>query len=270
MKKWWKIVVLAVCLALALPLVSAGCGGGKGDDPLVGNWADKDGLVEYEFTSDGTMLLRFMGQEEQTTYTTKDGKISVLDQDTGEQHEVEYTVDGDTLTLNLDGEEQTVYRKDKSAGTADQSTLSTEQADEVADVADMSATELGDAAVETWVEAMQELTALLADNPEAAAARSQVEQLKEKYVQKLLDLGRQREALDDAGKSEMNARIASALNASFSEDWYEAYMDVYSAYSSGDVEFANLLASFNILTQYADFDLLKQQAPDEAARLGVE
>ena len=32
----------------------------------------------------------------------------------------------------------------------------------------------------------------------------------------------------------------------------------------------NLVGSLNIITQYADFDLLKKQAPEEAKRLGIE
>ena len=32
---------------------------------------------------------------------------------------------------------------------------------------------------------------------------------------------------------------------------------------------ANLIAAFNIIGQYANFDLLRRQAPDEAERLGL-
>lgn len=154
---------------------------------------------------------------------------------------------------------------DTTATTAvGQAVLTTEQA------ASMSGTELGDAAGATWAEAMQKLTTLLSDKPEAAAVKTQVEQLKEEYVQKLVELGRQRVALDTAEKVQMSARTAAALEAAADEDWYASYMDIYNNYSSGDAEFGNLLASFNILTQYADLDLLKKQAPKEAARLGIE
>jgi hypothetical protein len=136
--------------------------------------------------------------------------------------------------------------------------------------ASRSGDELGDAAGATWAAAMQRLVALLAEKPEAAAVRTQVEQLKEEYVQKLVALGRQGAALDTGEKAKMSARIAVTLEAAADESWYVSYMDVYNNYSANDVEFGNLLASFNILTQYADFELLKQQAPEEAARLGIE
>jgi hypothetical protein len=145
-----------------------------------------------------------------------------------------------------------------------QTVSTTEQA------ASMSGSELGNAAGAAWAEAMQRLTTLLTNKPEAAVVKAQVEQLKEEYVQKLVQLGRQGAALDTAAKAQMSARIVAALGAAADKDWYKSYMDIYRNYSGGDVEFGNLLASFNILTQYADFDLLKKQAPKEAARLGIE
>ena len=76
--------------------------------------------------------------------------------------------------------------------------------------------------------------------------------------------------LDTGEKAKMSARIAAALEAAADEDWYAVYMELYKSYAATDSEFGNLLASFNILTQYADFDLLRKQAPEEAARLGIE
>jgi hypothetical protein len=143
-----------------------------------------------------------------------------------------------------------------------QTTSTTEQA------ASMSGTELGDAAGMAWADAMQKLATLLSGKPEAAAIKAQVEQLKEEYVQKLVNLGRQGATLDTAGKAQMSGRIVAALGAAADKDWYASYMDIYRTYVARDVEFGNLLASFNILTQYADFDLLKKQAPRR--RLGWE
>ncbi len=134
----------------------------------------------------------------------------------------------------------------------------------------MTPDELGDAAVATWSEAMQELVALLESKPEAATIQSQVEQLKETYVVKLVALGRLREALSDSDKAKVSSGITAGLEATADEPWFMSYMEIYDGYSDGDLGFANLLASFNILTQYADFELLKQQAPEEAARLGIE
>ena len=51
-------------------------------------------------------------------------------------------------------------------------------------------------------------------------------------------------------------------------------MRLYDQYAAGtdqtSQDFAVLLSTFNTLTQYAFFDVLKEQDPDEAQRLGIE
>ncbi len=138
------------------------------------------------------------------------------------------------------------------------------------ETATLSAADLGQAAGTAWAQAMQELNGLLAGQPEAASVSGKVAALKEQYVQKLVAYGRQREELDESGKAQMSAAVVSALSAAADQEWYKTYMNNYNAYASGDVGFVNLLASFNILTQYSDFDLLKAQAPKEAERLGIQ
>jgi hypothetical protein len=145
-----------------------------------------------------------------------------------------------------------------------------ESASTTASAVDMSAGELGDAIGATWSEAMQKLVALLESKPEAVAIQGQVEQLKEEYIGKLVGLGRQREALGVSDKAKAGVRTVAALDAAGDEAWYADYKSLYEHYSEGELGFANLLASFNILTQYAEFELLKQQAPEEATRLGIE
>ena len=151
--------------------------------------------------------------------------------------------------------------------TAEQPTVTTEQS---ASTESMESSELADAVFTTWAEAMQELDTLLADRPDPASVQTQVEQLKEEYIQKLVALGRQVAALDLGEKATMQAELLGAAMDAGEEDWYVSYSEIYADYAGSDVEFSNLVADFNILTQYADFDLLKQQAPEEAARLGIE
>jgi hypothetical protein len=136
----------------------------------------------------------------------------------------------------------------------------------------MSASGLGKAVGVLWAEAMQKMNTLVADFPSAAEASDGVTALQEEYIQKLVALGKQREALDDSGKAEADSAIAAALSAAANEDWYATYLSNYDAYGyeGGDVDFVNLIGSFNILTQYANFDLLKKQEPAEATRLGIQ
>lgn len=111
MKKPWAVLATVVCLLVLVSLAFAGCGGGEEDDGLIGVWTDQEGFLEYEFTSDGTLVLRFMGEEEQVPYTVEGGKLIVDDPETGEPAEAEYTVEGDTLTIVADGEKETLVRK---------------------------------------------------------------------------------------------------------------------------------------------------------------
>jgi hypothetical protein len=154
-----------------------------------------------------------------------------------------------------------------SSGTTATSATATSAAS-----ATMSGSDLGKAEGVLWAEAMQKLNALLDGTPSADAVKDKVAALKEEYVQKLVALGKQREALDASAKADADSAAASALAAAANETWYKAYMDYYDQYNyqSGDVDFVNLLSSFNILTQYADFELLKKQAPAEATRLGIQ
>ena len=49
---------------------------------------------------------------------------------------------------------------------------------------------------------------------------------------------------------------------------FEAYQQTLTDYRD-DPDLSDLIASFNIIGQYANFDLLRDQEPDEAARLGI-
>jgi hypothetical protein len=130
--------------------------------------------------------------------------------------------------------------------------------------------ELGDQIGAIYVAALRDVALALKDKPEVTTVRSQVEQLKNDAIAKLVELGRAREAMETADRATVDARITAALDAAGSEDWYATYNDAWTHYSDIDHDFANLVAAFNVIGQYANFDLLKQQAPEEATRLGIK
>jgi succinate dehydrogenase/fumarate reductase flavoprotein subunit len=134
---------------------------------------------------------------------------------------------------------------------------------------DMTAEELAGAVTDTYAEAMQELVALLEDKPDVETALPQVQALREDYIQEMLALGHQRELLNDSEKEQANSMEMSALMAMADETWYQAYDPIWQYYHEIDLDLANLIASFHTLTQYSDFELLLQQSPAEAERLGV-
>jgi len=109
MKRSRTVLALAICLLAALALGLAACGGGGGD--IVGTWTDNDGM-EFEFTSDGAMIVSFMGQKAEATYSVKDGKLHISGAEAaGFPEEIAYKIDGDKVTMTSpDGEEQTLTR----------------------------------------------------------------------------------------------------------------------------------------------------------------
>jgi hypothetical protein len=93
-----------------------------------------------------------------------------------------------------------------------------------------------------------------------------LEALKDQYIQIFVELGRRVEALDHTQRGPVNSAVMGAMRELPDFEWFNSAMDHY---RPQDREFANFIASFNVLTQYAFFDLLRQQEPGEAQRLGV-
>lgn len=128
--------------------------------------------------------------------------------------------------------------------------------------------EIGEQVVAIYNETMAEAVDLMESRPDAATLTSELETLKEQAIEKLVALGKAREALDEAGRAESDAVVRAGL-AAVPPKVYDAYAEGQSHYLAQDMELGNLIASFNIITQYADYDLLRQQEPDEAERLGL-
>lgn len=133
-------------------------------------------------------------------------------------------------------------------------------------VPEVTPADLGDLIGETYVEAIERVVASLANRPEGPAALTALGELKETYVQQFVELGRQREALEPANRAAVDARISSAV-LGIPSDLFDSFQTLHAHYFDIDTEIADLVLSFNIITQYANFDLLTQQDPDEAARV---
>ncbi len=132
----------------------------------------------------------------------------------------------------------------------------------------LSPEELGNKIGELYTKALKEVTDILMEKPEVSTVRTQVEELKESFVQELVLLGELREKLDDPARAVVDSRISSHLYSTNKEPWYESYNDIQMHYFQ-DREFHKIVISFNIIGQYANFDLLKKQSPEEAKRLGI-
>lgn len=127
--------------------------------------------------------------------------------------------------------------------------------------------ELGDSIGVLYVAAYDDVIAALEDRPDAAEATIELTALRDQYIEQLVELGWQREALDEPSRATVDARISSALMRLPAETLteYQAAIDHYTS----DAELDTLIRSFNIIGQYANFELLREQEPSEAARLGI-
>ena len=127
---------------------------------------------------------------------------------------------------------------------------------------------IGDAVAAIYVDTMKKVVATLEDRPEVDVAKTELARVKEQAIAQLVALGKKRQALDDAGKAIVNRKVTAGLMR-IPSDVFQAFSEAHKHYTSADRETGNLLAAFNILTQYADFELLKKQAPAELQRLGL-
>jgi hypothetical protein len=97
-----------------------------------------------------------------------------------------------------------------------------------------------------------------------------VQALKQEYIQKLFALGQERETFSDEDKALMNLPIYLALDELYNDtEKWQIYSDAMAHYALKDAEFNELLVSFNIIGQYAQFELLIDQEPEQAVRLGI-
>lgn len=129
--------------------------------------------------------------------------------------------------------------------------------------------ELSKAIFDVYMEGLDAVVAMSDAPPPLEEAKAALEPLKENMITKLVALGRQVEAMDDGQKAQVNAALSSAM-MHVEQDKFNKYSEMVTHYRAEDNDFANFISSLNIITQYAFFDLLKKQAPEEAARLGIE
>ena len=134
----------------------------------------------------------------------------------------------------------------------------------------LSPVELGNAIFARASEAIQKLTTLLDGHPPAAQVKPKVAELKEATIQDLVRLGRQYEAMGAADRDTVDSIVRAAFNRAASADWYRAYAQTTTYYAGEDQELNKQIQSFNIITQYAFYELLKKQDAAEAQRLGIK
>lgn len=99
--------------------------------------------------------------------------------------------------------------------------------------------------------------------------RQEVQRLKDEYISIFVSYGYERESMSESERATFDSTVNSAIVLSTPPALDELSEAVMRLNEAGEGDLANEVSSFNILTQYAFFDLLKRQEPEEAQRLGI-
>ena len=129
--------------------------------------------------------------------------------------------------------------------------------------------ELGKAIADNYLEAIKKLNELMKDKPDATDLTPKVEALKEETIKKMVEIGKKVAVLDAASQAKVNSKVSMAFNT-LPGDVFKAFSEGQQFYLQKDAKLGNTIKDFNIITQYAFYDLLKKQAPKEAERLGIK
>lgn len=150
--------------------------------------------------------------------------------------------------------------KEQNSPATDQPAVTSAEAD--------PAETLGQKIGSSYVETLKQVVAMLNDKPPAADARAMLTDMKNWTIELMVGLGREREALSAADQARVDGVLSGRI-AAVPADLFKEYQ-AGQAYYKDDRELFQLIADFNIITQYANFDLLKKQLPEEAKRLGIQ
>jgi len=116
--------------------------------------------------------------------------------------------------------------------------------------------------------ALAEVDEILKKETDPKTIESGLEAIKDKAVTELVKLGHMRESLSEKEKEDLDAVIMQAMRLVDMDHW-NALNDATNSFQADHFEIAEILFEINIITQYADFELLRAQSPEEAKRLGV-
>lgn len=151
-------------------------------------------------------------------------------------------------------------KKEASPAATDQSVAPSAAAD--------PAENLGQKIGSSYVETLKQVVAMLNDKPPATDARAMLTDMKNWTIELMVGLGREREALPAADRARVDQVLSNRI-AGVPADLFKEYQAGQMHYQD-DRELFQLIADFNIITQYANFELLKKQLPEEARRLGIQ
>lgn len=126
---------------------------------------------------------------------------------------------------------------------------------------------LGDRIIAIYVGTMSELREMLASRPSIETLRPQLDALRERAIQQLVPLGHEMQQLPQAEQDRIGLSFYRRAQEELGPiDWLN---EALTHYREMDFNFSQEISKINIITQYAFFDLLCRQEPEEAQRLGI-
>ena len=128
---------------------------------------------------------------------------------------------------------------------------------------------LAQAIYDDFVAMNRELATLLAGQDSAAQLKPKVTELKDRYIEKFVAAGRKRASMNPTDASKVESEVRRLLFTPPTID-VSAMNSAVQRFGRDEPDLAKQITSLNILTQYAFFELLKKQEPEEARRLGIE
>lgn len=127
---------------------------------------------------------------------------------------------------------------------------------------------LGNRIADEYVEMYYDLDELLSRELDIEELWPELTDLKEEYISRFLEMGVVNEEMSDQQKAVVSSTTWSRFN-SMDTEVLNSVNDAIIRYRQLDNDLANEISDFNILTQYTFWDLLREQEPEEAARLGI-
>lgn len=123
-----------------------------------------------------------------------------------------------------------------------------------------------------YEDSYNQLDALLGQKPDFTPKLTEdVKAIKASVIEKMLPLGKMRAEWNEADQKTSSDQLGVKIfNISRNPAWPRVNNEARIYYAKINPEIAALISSFNIITQYSQFELLGKQEPLEAERLGIK
>ena len=131
---------------------------------------------------------------------------------------------------------------------------------------------LGSKMIAAYAAALEEVTALLETRKPAGELLEPVKARREKHIRTFVELGREREAFDEAAKRDVVRKLFLSHQSPACRRLLERYTAAYQHYGDPtDPRNVDLLLAADMLgiDTYAQFEFLREERPEETVRLGI-